>query len=60
MTLQVDHFVRVAALADIPLGKCLSVTAGGHTLALFRSGEEAHEDAESYLGSLLVQPETAG
>jgi len=27
---------------------------------LFRSGEETREDAESYLGSLLAQPATAG
>jgi len=46
------------------------VAAAAHTFAtamvlfnsarLFRFGEETMEDAESYLGSLLVQPATAG
>jgi nitrite reductase/ring-hydroxylating ferredoxin subunit len=39
---QANGFVRVAALADVPVGRCLTVTSDGHTLALFVFGDQVY------------------
>jgi nitrite reductase/ring-hydroxylating ferredoxin subunit len=42
MVVKTDEFVRVADLAELRQTNCLTVQAGGHTLALFAYGDDVY------------------